>query len=291
MQPAAGVVSTVMGLRRRSEQRREQPAPPADPVGIDRIDLDRYDFDGFRADITEIIDLPKAAQQAAKWALGVPVMVTVLVWLLFAGRMSGWVLVPYALLVFVLALVGAAVLAVFIVARRRVDQTTAAAGRVVELVGLVHGDFERVRTDGARIPLRDVAGLLADEVVFPAVFGVAGQSTTLAGPMGFVLRPALKLPMSVVERKVLAALEQLPAAAETEPGAGPTQDGAAVVGDLAAATDEIVTGVAGEYERVQRRLEQIVGTVGVVALGPVAAFVMISFLPLALLLVLGWWLT
>lgn len=297
---------------------KEKPRETAgsDPLGMERIDLERYDFDGFRADVEEIIDLPQAMQQATKWALGVPLAITVVVWLVFSGRMPGYVLVTYAVVVFILSLFGAAVLGVFLVARQRVDQTTAAAGRVVELVGLLHDDFDRVKSDGVPIPVRDVGALLAAEVVFPAVFGAAGQSTTLAGPMGFLLRPALKIPMDMVERKVIAALEQLPSGSGVEPedasgdltddqlndladkdptGDGPVADGSLdgveVVGQLASATGETVSGVAAEYENVQQRLEQIVGTVGVVALGPVAAFAVFSFVPLVLILLLGWWLT
>jgi len=63
------------------------------------------------------------------------------------------------------------------------------------------------------------------------------------------------------------------------------------VAALASGTEELVTGVAAERERIQARIEQIVGTVGLVALGPVAAVVVVSFVPLVVILLPGWWST
>jgi len=252
------------------------------------LDLEKYDLEGLRTDVSQIISLTGTLQSVAVRALGFTAIFSLVVFLIFSGRLSGTGLALFMMVTLLLAALGAVMLAVFFVLRTRVAQTTTASSRVVDLVELIHADYQDFRGGGAQASVRAVGSEIAQHIVLPAVFGFAGRAAILAGPMGILLRPALKLPQQWVENAVVSALDELPehAVATIEPVSGMTE---AARPDVAM---NEVGGAASElnavYVTIQNKLESIVRVLRVGTLGPVGALVCLSLVPLAAVLLLTW---
>lgn len=279
----------------RGKKDAELPNDSVD-LAVKALDLGKYDLDGFRNDVGEIINLPGAMQAIAKRALIITVAVTVVLYLVFAGRLGSVTLFLFMVVAVVLTAVGASAVAVFLLMRTRVDQTVAASSRVVELVEMMHRDYEQVQSGGAQLSIKEVGSEVAQQLVFPALFGAAGQATAMTGFFGVILRPALRLPMRWVERSVVQALEQLPDATvshEGEPVEGMNEGARADIAADAMATSavESVRFISDAYQTTQHQLERIVGGLGVTVLGPVGFLVLMSLVPLTLLVLLTWWVT
>jgi len=243
------------------------------------LDLEKYDLEGLRTDVAQIISLTGIFQSVAARALGFTALFSLVVLLLFSGRLSGAGLVLFMMITIVLAALGAVMLAVFFVLRTRVAQTTRASSRVVDLVEPIHADYQDFRGGGAEASVRAVGSEIAQHIVLPAVFGFAGRSAILAGPMGILLRPALKLPQQWVENAVVSALDELPehAIATAKPVSGMTESAPGTTSELNAV-----------YVTIQNKLESIVRVLRVGTLGPVGALVCLSLIPLAAVLLLTW---
>lgn len=267
------------------------PTSASDVEVLTKLAVDRYDFDSVRSDIADIIDIPSAIARIGAWTAGLPVGLGVLTWLVFRSRMGGGALFLFLIAVVLLAAIAGVAIGVAVVTRRRVDKTSAAAARIVEITGMVHGDYEQVREGAAKVSVRSVGVLAAREIVLPALFGVAGRAAFLGGPLGWLMRPVL----GVVESKVTKALGELPDTPRALPAAQPTQR------ELSDATTEVVTpdeiidppaaGVSAAYADIQARFEQIVGRLGGVATRSSKLIAGLASLPVIIVLLLGWLLT
>lgn len=259
------------------------------------LDLAKYDLDGFRADVGHLLDLPAAARSIAARTLQITAVACLLMYFFAALRLGSTATFFFMAAAVLFTLIGAAHIAVFLLLRKRVDQTSAAASRVVTLVEMMHTDYQEVRSGGMHLPLREVGSEVAQQLVFPAVFGAAGQATTLAGPLGFVMRPALDLPMRWVESAVISALDELPGQRPSTPNEpeplSEQQQTDIAIDEAAGMTAEVTSTISSAYEDIQRKLERIVGGLGLTALGPVGVLVLISLIPIATLVTITWWAT
>lgn len=260
------------------------------------LDLSKYDLDGFRADFGEIVDLPGAVGEIVKRAALVTLAFSLILYLVFSPRLGSTALFVFMIAAIACSIAGAVAVAVFMLMRKRVGQTKQAAGRVIELVEMMHLDYQQVQKGVAQLSLRDVGSEIAQHIVFPVAFGAAGQATALAGPLGFLLRPALRLPIAWVERTVVGALDGLSDAAVlggSEPADATTETARAdaSVHEVAATTTSAVNAVVSEYAGIQHKVKDIVSGLGVAALGPVGALMVVSLLPLLALVSLTWVMT
>lgn len=248
------------------------------------LDLEKYDLEGLRSDVSEILSLTGAIQAIALRALGAAAVMVVGIYLLFVGRTSGVGLVLILLLAIVLAGLAAVALAVFLVLRSRVAQTTKASSRVVEIVELIHADYEDFRGGGAEASAKAIGSEIAQHIVLPAAFGMAGRAAFFAGPLGMLLKPALKFPQQWVEDSVASALGDLPDTALATSNHRIKDEVAGDASGTGAATEEL----DGIYGVIQNKLESTVGVLGRGAMGSVGVVVAVSFVPLALLLIAAW---
>ena len=263
-------------------------------IDLGDIDLDRYDFPGLREDINGILDVQGAAIRILRWTVLVPLVGVLVVWSIFDGRMPIYVLLPYVLVVAAALLLAAATIGVALVLRSKVDETNAAADRVVGTVASLHGDYLRVRTGEVELPMQELARVLTTELVFPALIAGSGRAfataTMTAGPAGWVLRGMSGPVLRTVERRVLDALSQVD---DPEPGPDdpPPVDTVGMEGvDLveAAATAGLPPDVARWYQSVHRHFERVIGLADRVTDGSTTVLVLIGLTPLVAVLVAGW---
>lgn len=255
-------------------------------VGLDQIDLSRYDLDSFRDDIANIVGIRLALLNALKVVALVPFIAAVVAWLVLTIPLDGAVLGFTVFLLFVLAFPVAGLGAVAWVARRRFERTTRAAGRAVELVGLIHADVDAVRETGAEVPMRAVGALVAEEAVFPALRIGIEQWTALTGPIGFIAQPLVSATLKAIERKAVVLISELP---DQPASAAPVED--LTVQDSVAAAPPTAAAVTREYDALKNKAETIVNRVGGVVTIPlllVAAGAAIGWLLLlAVIAILG----
>lgn len=263
-------------------------------IDLGDIDLDRYDFPGLREDINGILDLQGAAVRILRWTLLLPLVGLLVVWAVYRSRMPIYALVPYAIVVGASLLIAAVAIGVALVLRSKVDETNAAADRVVGTVASLHGDYLRVRTGEVELPMQELARVLTTELVFPALIAGSGRAfataTMTAGPAGWVLRGMRGPVLRTVERRVLDALSQVD---DPEPGPGdpPSVDTVGMEGtDLveAAATAGLPPDVARWYQSVHRHFERVIGLADRVTDGSTTVLVLIGLTPLVAVLVAGW---
>lgn len=258
------------------------PKSASDVEVLTKLAVDRYDFDSVRSDIADIIDVPSAIGRIGAWTTGLPIGVGALSWLVFGSRMNAGVLFLFVVVVALLAAAAGLAIGVAVVTRRRVDKTSAAAARIVEITGMVHGDYEQVREGAAKVSIRSVGVLAAREIVLPALFGVAGRAAILGGPLGWLMRPVL----GVVESKVAKALGELPDSPNALPAA--PSDAPLVADEVIDPVADSAGGVSNAYADIQARFEQIVGRIGGVATNSSKAIAGFASLPVIVALVLGW---
>lgn len=265
------------------------------------IDLSRHDFAALRADINDIVDIPRAIGQTLRWALLLPVIGTWLTWVVFADRMSIWVRVPYVALVAAGLVLAAVSIGGLVVLRSRVVEVDEAADRVIATVAAVHGDYIQIRSSESEPIKRELAAVVAKEVVFPALLAsgdAAFGNLPVSGALAFVARPLLKYPLAMIERRVLdvLALDDVELTPETIESGHVESDRAepeVTSADLvaAAALADLPPELADWYGSIHRYLSKAVAGAGTIAVGSMWGIVAVSSAPVVILLLLGWLVT
>lgn len=241
------------------------------------IDFEKYELGQLGEDIRAMVDVPGAVIQASKWALGIPIVVALISSGVFSGRMSNWILIPFVFGVFVLSLLASIVFGVYAVTRKRLNLVTDASGRVVNTLGEMHSDVVELKEGAADTSMQKVAIGLFENAIFPMVTGAVSATS---GPLSFITSRAIKVPMSLIERSVVAAIKVIPDRKIGEI----VDDQAESIGALTEVTNQI-----GEtYQSISVRIDEFVGLVSRKTLGSLIGVGVASMLPLLIWLLVGW---
>jgi len=268
-----------MGIFGRDKEKSYEPPSTVDPAT--GIDFAKYGLEQLGEDIRSIVNIPGAVAQAAKYALGIPVVVSTIYWIVFSARMRAFVLLPFSVVTFLLSLVGALVIGGFFVARKRLDTVADASDRVLGVINEMHTDVIRVKEGASGASVQDVAIGLLENAIFPAVFGTlttAAENTM--GPVGRFASSVTKAPMKLVEKSVIDGIRSLP---DHELGKVVID-----VGESLPAVTSQVNRLAADYQTVRDKMETIVGRVSKAALGSVLGVAGVTSIPLLLWLVFSW---
>lgn len=259
------------------------------------IDLDKYDFDGLRQDVMDILSLPQAGLEIAKWVGLGPAIAGWIIFMFFSRRMSMWALVPYGVVVTLALILASVGIGLCFVLHRRVAATNAAADRVIYLTSELHRDYLQVRSGDANIPMATMATALTEQLIFPLLSGGALSATSLSGPVGFVLRPVLSRLINGVQERVLEALNSPTDVELAVDDSSPPLTGAEVVATVATASlvdaVPLPPGLDEWYEKVHAVVLRVVSSAGTVATGSMAAVAFVAAMPLVMVLAAGYLLT
>jgi len=173
-----------------------------------KIDFSKYKLESLGSDIRTIVNVSQALSQTAKSALFIPILIGIPALLFFYSRMTGWVLIPFLLITYLLSLLAAVLIGGFVVARKRLDILCKASNQVVETVGRIHIDIVKVQDGQASTSVREVAVGIAENAVFPAVFGSMEDIRIEKGP--FAKLTSSVSPIHAVKHSVVSAIELLP---------------------------------------------------------------------------------
>lgn len=248
-------------------------------ASLAQLDLTKYDFDGFRSDIEAILDIPGAVLRAARWVVGTIVLTAIGTWLALTTNLDGFGLFFVVVLLVLLVVPVAFLIAASLIGQTRLDRTTRAAERAVEMVGLLHRDAEAVRDKGAEVPMRAMGVVVAENVVFPMLSTALDRSAWFGGPLALLARPVAHSLLDASKDRALAMVRELPDA----PAALPVATGPA---DTVSSSEvEIVPSTSVElidahYLQLAERASRIVGRAG--------RFVVTPLRILTLLAVIGW---
>ncbi|KAG1647997.1 Delta(3,5)-Delta(2,4)-dienoyl-CoA isomerase, mitochondrial [Nymphon striatum] len=125
-----------------------------------------------RDDVRSVVDVGGAISAVTRWAIGAAAVAAIVSWIIFQSRIdSGAIAIIFALVAGVCAIPLGAAVGGWLLARRRLNIVTEASGRVVDVVGQMHGDVLQLRAGTAETSVQQVAVSLLQEAVFPAVFG------------------------------------------------------------------------------------------------------------------------
>lgn len=243
------------------------------------IDFSKYNLTSLGDDVRSIISLPDAMAQIAKWAFGIPIVIGILSWIVFSGRMSGWLFVPFVLGAMALSVLGSVFIGGFFVARKRLDTVSEATNRVVNVVGEIHRDVVQVKDGASSTSVKAVAGGLVEHAIFPMAFGVV-EGMAGGGMFSSVTSRFTSMPMNLVQKSVLGAIDRLP---DKEIGQV-TSDLTSMMPDMSAT----LGGLNDEYQRIAGEIEGIVAGVSKATLGSVVGVAALSMVPLMFWLILGW---
>ncbi len=266
-----------------------------DSVDLSKIDLDRYDFDGLRNDIADIIDVRQAVYTTLKWTLLIPLVGSAIAWLVFDGRMPSWVFYPYMVVLIATLVLAAINVGLMFVLRNRIAETNQAADRVLSMTAELHTDYLAVRSGEATLPIQEVATVLTRELVFPALFGaghnVVAAATTASGPVGWLGARLLKYPLQAVERRVLQVLDdpelgEIAASTDFDFKEG---DGAEIVAAILTPVPPGAELVGDWYETAHEIVHRVVSGVSTVATGSLGTVLFFATLPLVGWLAFGWY--
>jgi len=270
-------------------------------VDLEGVDLDRYDFDGLRNDIASIIDVQSAVLTTLKWSLLLPFIGTIVAWTVFDGRMPNWVLVPWIAVLIATMALSAVNVGLLLVLRNRIDETNQAAERVLEMTASMHTDYLKVRSGETDVPMKEVAGVLTRELVFPALFAgghnAVAAATTATGPVGWIGARLLKYPLAAVEKRVLEVLDSPeldspgPDTARTEIASNQDASTDAPT-DADQPIDTVVPAEAelGEwYAKTHEIVNRVVGGVSTIATGSLGTVLFFATLPFLGWLAFGWY--
>ena len=271
----------------------KQPIPGTTP-GLELLDLSKYDFNGLRQQVQEIVNPLDTTMRIGAWfARLAPIALFLLSWI-FQRRMSGVGLWFFLIIAGVCMVFAVAAISAFVVLRNRIDQTTDAAGRVIEIVELLHTDFLDVQRGAVSFSMRQVGSALAQEVVLPTIHGAAEDSTNVTGFLAILLRPMIKIPLRLVDRAVLRSVETLPDTPMRKPVQDLSIEPDSTTALVSEQKDELVGTIemlTTTYQEVQHRLGQVVGFVGLSLQGPAALIVLAACTPFLCVVALGWWLS
>lgn len=269
-------------------------AQDSNELNLGAVDLDAYDFDGLRNDIAAIIDVRQAVLTTLKWTLLIPLVGSVVAWAVFEGRISGWLLVPYMIILILTMVLAAINVGLMFVLRNRIAETNQAADRVLGMTAAIHGDYLKVQSGEAELPMKELAGLVTRELVFPALFGAGhtaiAAATTATGPVGWIGARLLKYPIAAVEKRVLEVLDS-PELDEVvtaiEPGFDERIEGSQVV--AAALTPPMHSELVDDwYKQTYEIVHGVVGGVSTVATGSLGTVLFLAALPFVGWLAFGW---
>ena len=264
-------------------------------VNLDGLELERYDFDGLRNDIADIVDVQQAVLTTLKWTLLIPLIGTIVAWFIFDDRISAWLFYPYMAILVATMVLAAINVGLMFVLRNRIAETNQAADRVLGMTAAIHSDYLKVQSGEVELPIKEIAGVVTRELVFPALFGAGhnmiATATTAAGPVGWFGARLLKYPIAAVEKRVLEVLDspeldELTTA--VEPGFDERIDGSEIVAAALVPTlgDADLDGWYGQAHDIIHRVVSGVSTVATGSLGTVLFF---AALPLVGWLALGWY--
>ena len=258
------------------------------PKLTDDLDLENYDVRAIASDLTEIANLPKAVAATASRAALVPLVVAVVTWIVFAGRM-GWPLFFFVIIAAILSLGFAAVLAVALFTRRQIDKVNDASDRVLGVVSQMHGDLATLRSSNAQLTVRATATTLSNDVVFPMLeeMAVNTASSLLPGPLEKVARSMIGVPLGVIEKSIAAGIDALPLGAldaAINLGDGEVDPD----GDEGALVDRAVRELTDRYADIQSSLEGLVAKVMNRSLIPFVLTASATAIPLVLWWTFGW---
>lgn len=245
------------------------------------LDFASYDLDDLRDDVRSVVDVGGAISAVTRWAVGAAVLAFIGSWLVFQARIdSSLATVLFALIAAACAVPLGATIGGWLLARRRLNTVTEASGRVVDVIGQMHGDVLKVRAGTAETSVQQVAVSLLQEAVFPVVFGTVNTTAEgLLGPLGFIASKVTKAPMKIVEQSVVAAIGALP-----DRQIGDLVDGAAG----ALHVDDAVRGVVDHYEHVRGGLTDTVRKVSRTSLAVASVLLIVASMPLIIWWLIGW---
>jgi len=244
-----------------------------------RLDFAKYELDQLGQDVRSVVNVPGAIVQTAKYSFLFPVAVGIGTWLIFSSRMDGF-LGPFVLIAVLLSLLSAMIIGGFFVARKRLDTVASASSRVVDVIGEMHSDVERVRDGHAETSVQQVAVGLLETAILPMVFGSLSTAAESAGPLGRIAAKVSKAPVGLVEKSVISAVKALP---DHKIG-----DVAQRVGETLPDTEASLTKLRVEYASVRDKMESFVAKASSAATRSMLALAAIASIPLALWLLLGW---
>ena len=229
--------------------------------------------------------IPAAIASTAKWAIGLPIAVAIITWLVFSSRTSGAVAVLIAFGAALLSILSAVLLGGALVAKKRLAIVSQAADRVVDALGEVHSDVVMLKDGASRTTVQELSIGLLQHAVLPIVFGVVegASGASSGGVVGKVASLGTDRSMKLVEKSVIAAVKRLP---DRELGS--------IVSDMSdtlPATAEAVATINNEYQRIGSGIEGIVARVSKATVGSSFVAAGLALIPLLLWLAFAWLLT
>lgn len=262
-------------MAKDSEKKREGAQPLAE-----LIDLERYDLESLQNDIVELVDLPEAVMRAAAWVLGVAALVGIFTWLNFNNSMAAWALIPFTLIAVGLSLVFGAALAVYVITRRRMEEATQAANRVLDTIGMAQSDLERLAAGEVTLSVRDLSTEVLESAVFPGL--EQGIVQTVPWPLTYLMRPIVWVPRNIIQKTVIAVVERLPIEA-----LGRTVTTGETEVDEVGRLRTAVASFTDDISDAQSRLEQTAQTAIAATSKLLVGVMVISALPLLIWLLIG----
>ena len=261
---------------------------------LPEIDLDRYNIPGLLRDIEEIVKISRVAGTVARWLLVAPVIGGWILWNVFGG-LPIWFRLPYVGLLIVSLVLAAMGFATFGILRSRIVEVNAAADRVLPTLASIHGDILKVNEGEAAVPTMDLALLILNEIVVPALKDaavVAGAFAAMTGPPAFLAKRLTSALIGAIQRRLARSIQDEPVIDDTyepptpEPGhlleGVDANDAIAVV--LASGLPE---GVGEFYAQIHEHFVRIIAGVTNVTVGPAKAVVVVSAAPFVLLFLFG----
>lgn len=250
---------------------------------VQDLDLARYDVRRVAADVMGLAALPVDAMRAVFYTAIAGVIGFALTALLFVTRMSLFWLFLFAAIGGFLVLFCGVVVAVSLVAHRKLRETIGVADEVLDVVAQMHRDLVELRNGKAQLTVRATAATLSADVVFPMMSeaAIAAAETYLRGPLKPLARPLIGRPLQVAEKAVTASIANLPVAALDAAVSGDATDDAASVDDMVEAMREI----DDRYEAAKKTVAGHVRSFMTKSQVPAVIFAALALMPLVC-----WWL-
>ena len=270
-----------MGLfdRGKRSDRVQDDVEVADTSGID---FSKYDLSTLGDDVASIVSIPNAVAQAAKWAFGLPIVVGIISWIVFSGRMSGWALVPFVLIAMFLSVFGSVFIGGYFVARQRLDLVSQATNRVVTVVNEMHTDVVQIKEGASTTSVKALSKGLLENAIFPVAFGfVEGMAPDAGG--GIISKLGSRFtdaPMKLVQKSVIGAVDRLP---DKQIGS--------LASDLTNSMPEMsnmLSELNDNYQRIAGDIESVVSGVSKATLTSAISAAAVATVPVLLWLVFGW---
>jgi len=241
--------------------------------------INRYNLRPVFDDIQEIVDLPSAITKVLVTASIVPVVVTVLSYVL-AGGLDAWLRIPFALMGGVVSLGAAILLGVVRLSRERFGSVQRAIARTLTSLEAIHTDIDALR-DGERTKAQvtDLAQSLVTGVAFPAMDSAALMLPLPKFVTGPLVTAAMHFPKKAVEKGVMSSIESM----QWDELSAKIEDSA----KAAVASTDLVKAASSMYAEAQARIESTTRRAMQLTQGPLIAVLAISILPILVWLLLA----